>query len=43
MKKYPVSDRVNRPENDDAACAEEIPPDSAPLNCLNRRPIQLSS
>jgi putative SOS response-associated peptidase YedK len=25
MKKYPVSTRVNRPENDDAACAREIP------------------
>ena len=25
MKKYPVSDRANRAENDDAVCAEEIP------------------
>lgn len=24
MKKYPVSARVNRPENDDHACAQEI-------------------
>jgi len=32
MKKYPVSNRVNRPENDDESCAEEIPPDNAPLN-----------
>jgi hypothetical protein len=27
-----VSNRVNRPENDDEACAEEISPDDAPLN-----------
>ena len=26
MKKYPVSARVNRPENDDQECAREIPP-----------------
>jgi putative SOS response-associated peptidase YedK len=32
MKTYPVNDRVNRPENDDETCAEEIPPDNAPLN-----------
>jgi putative SOS response-associated peptidase YedK len=32
MKKYPVSNRVNRPENDDESCAEEIPPDNVPLN-----------
>ena len=32
MRKYPVSNRVNRPENDDATCAQEIPPDNAPLN-----------
>jgi len=25
MKKYPVSTRVNRPENDDQECAKEIP------------------
>ena len=25
MKKYPVSTRVNRPENDDQECATEIP------------------
>lgn len=25
MKKYPVSTRVNRPENDDPECAHEIP------------------
>src|SRR6266568_1076180 len=25
MKKYPVSTRVNRPENDDQECAREIP------------------
>jgi putative SOS response-associated peptidase YedK len=25
MKKYPVSTRVNSPENDDPACAQEIP------------------
>jgi hypothetical protein len=24
MKKYPESNRVNRPENDDEACAEKI-------------------
>lgn len=24
MKKYPVSTRVNRPENDDFECAQEI-------------------
>jgi putative SOS response-associated peptidase YedK len=25
MKKYPVSARVNRPENDDQSCAQEVP------------------
>jgi len=25
MKKYPVSSRVNRPENDDEECAREVP------------------
>jgi len=25
MKKYPVSTRVNRPENDDQDCAKEVP------------------
>jgi putative SOS response-associated peptidase YedK len=30
MKKYPVSTRVNSPENDDPACAEEIPLPNAP-------------
>jgi putative SOS response-associated peptidase YedK len=25
MKKYPVGTRVNRPENDDAECAQEVP------------------
>ena len=25
MRKYPVSTRVNRPENDDPKCAEEVP------------------
>jgi putative SOS response-associated peptidase YedK len=25
MKKYPVSTRVNRPENDDQSCAQEVP------------------
>ena len=25
MKKYPVSPRVNRPENDDEECAREVP------------------
>jgi hypothetical protein len=25
MKKYPVSTRVNRPENDDQECAREVP------------------
>jgi hypothetical protein len=24
MKKYPVSARVNRPENDDPECAKEV-------------------
>lgn len=36
MKKYPEGDRVNRPENDDEACAEEIPPDKAPLNLFEQ-------
>jgi putative SOS response-associated peptidase YedK len=26
MRKYPVSAMVNRPENDDLACAEEVAP-----------------
>lgn len=30
MKKYPVSSRVNSPENDDPACAQEIPLPNAP-------------
>src|SRR5215470_3353607 len=30
MKKYPVSTRVNSPDNDDAACAQEISLPSAP-------------
>jgi putative SOS response-associated peptidase YedK len=30
MKKYPVSKRVNRPENDDPACAEETSLPNAP-------------
>jgi putative SOS response-associated peptidase YedK len=30
MKKYPVSTRVNSPDNDDPACAEEIPLLNAP-------------
>ncbi len=30
MKKYPVSTRVNSPENDDPACAQEIPLPAAP-------------
>ena len=25
MKKYPVSSRVNRPENDDEECVREVP------------------
>ncbi len=25
MKRYPVSTRVNRPENDDPDCAQEVP------------------
>jgi putative SOS response-associated peptidase YedK len=25
MRKYPVSPRVNRPENDDEECAREVP------------------
>jgi putative SOS response-associated peptidase YedK len=25
MKRYPVSSRVNRPENNDSACAREVP------------------
>jgi hypothetical protein len=33
MKKYPVSTRVNRPENDDPACAQEIPLPNAPKCC----------
>ena len=30
MKKYPVSTRVNRPENDDRECAQEIPVATTP-------------
>ena len=30
MKKYPVSSRVNRPENDDRECAQEIPVAATP-------------
>jgi putative SOS response-associated peptidase YedK len=30
MKKYPVSPRVNRPENDDAECAREVPVQETP-------------
>jgi putative SOS response-associated peptidase YedK len=29
MRSYPVSDRVNRPENDDENCAREVPPTPA--------------
>jgi len=29
MRSYPVSDRVNRPENDDEECAREVPPTPA--------------
>jgi len=32
MKKYPVSNRVNRPENDDAECAQEVPVEDTPLS-----------
>jgi putative SOS response-associated peptidase YedK len=32
MKKYPVSNRVNRPENDDEARAQELPVDNTPLS-----------
>ncbi len=31
MKKYPVSNRVNRPENDDESCAQEVPVENTPL------------
>ena len=31
MKKYPVSSRVNRPENDDEECAREVPVSVSPL------------
>jgi len=31
MKKYPVSPRVNRPENDDEEYAREVPIESAPM------------
>ena len=31
MKKYPVSSRVNRPENDDEECAREVSIESAPM------------
>jgi putative SOS response-associated peptidase YedK len=30
MKKYPVSSRVNRPENDDDECAQEVPIEITP-------------
>jgi putative SOS response-associated peptidase YedK len=29
MKKYPVSSRLNRPENDDQECAQEVPAENA--------------
>jgi putative SOS response-associated peptidase YedK len=32
MKKYPVSNRVNRPENDDAVCAQEVPAENTSLS-----------
>jgi putative SOS response-associated peptidase YedK len=35
MKKYPVSSRVNRPENDDETCAVKIPPDNSPMNLFD--------
>ncbi|MGA8153704.1 MAG: SOS response-associated peptidase [Terriglobales bacterium] len=31
MKKYPVSTRVNRPENDDPECAQEVPLSVTPM------------
>jgi len=31
MKKYPVSTRVNHPENDDEECAREVTIESAPM------------
>ena len=31
MKKYPVSSRVNRPENDDEECAREVPIEKTPM------------
>jgi putative SOS response-associated peptidase YedK len=31
MKKYPVSPRVNRPENDDEECAGEVPAENSLL------------
>jgi putative SOS response-associated peptidase YedK len=31
MKKYPVSTRVNRPENDDHECAQEISVTATPM------------
>jgi putative SOS response-associated peptidase YedK len=31
MKKYPVSPRVNRPENDDEECAREVPIDKTAM------------
>jgi len=41
MKKYPVSDRVNRPENDDQECADEIaPPDTQNLPTLFDSPME---
>jgi putative SOS response-associated peptidase YedK len=38
MNKHPVSNRVNRAENDDEACAEEILHDNAPLNLFEPPP-----
>jgi putative SOS response-associated peptidase YedK len=34
IKKYPVSTRVNRAENDDPECAQEIPPARGPSNLV---------
>lgn len=31
MKKYPVRNRVNRPENDDQECAQEVPAENTSL------------
>jgi putative SOS response-associated peptidase YedK len=38
MNKYPVSNRINRPVNDDEACAEEILPDNASLSLFEPPP-----